>query len=227
MEFKKVEKITGHGLLLERIKGQQRFYYLNDSKADVLYFEINPSLFKHDAIEGDKPQFYDLKNGKIYEPIKSQDNVIYSDDILYFNSYIYFIQLNLNNWILTLFEYSPGKELNKKFVRVVDDLNLYNLHLVFGDDGPYIVGEEHGYEEITEIGIYPKNFRAKRDDFGDELTLIKDHQLYFDTMVDEHDEAGNFVENYDAIVVKDFSGNFICREKGTMKFLHDGTWWII
>ena len=57
--------------------------------------------------------------------------------------------------------------------------------------------------------------------------MIKDHQLYFDTMVDEHDEAGNFVENYDAIVVKDFSGNFICREKGTMKFLHDGTWWII
>lgn len=59
MEFKKVEKITGHGLLLERIKGQQRFYYLNDSKDDVLYFEINPSLFKHDAIEGDKLQFYD------------------------------------------------------------------------------------------------------------------------------------------------------------------------
>lgn len=227
MEFKRAEKVTGNGLFLERIKGQERYYFLLDSKDDVLYFEINPTLFKHAGIEGDSLKFYDFKTGKIYEPIKPQDNVIYSDAIVYFDGYIYFTQLDLNNWTLTLYQYLPGKELTKKFVRVVADLDLYNPHLVPGDDGPFIVGEDRDGDEITEIGFYPENFRAKREDSGDELTLIKDHQLYFDTMVDEYDNAGNFVNNHDEIVVKDFDGKVVHREKGTMKLLPDGTWWII
>lgn len=173
-------------------------------------------------VAGHVLNFYDLATGKMYEPIKPHDNVLYSKFIVYFKKYLYFIQADFNNDTLTMYEYLPRKELNVKLIRSLHGLHLYNLGLIPSDVGPYLVGQDISDEEDTyDVGYYPETFRFREDNL-ENFCFIKEHLLYFEDEIEEYDDDDNYIDSYSEIVVKDFNSNVLHRERGSLNLMPDG-----
>lgn len=225
MKIRRFDRINAQ--YIEEIDGQSRYYYYTAQNLTDFYDVVEYKLLKNGkSFAGTDLYFLDTKTGKTYQPFAPEKNVLISNNIIFYNGKIYFIKADFNIDLLIVYKYLPGEEPEVVVMRMLHDTKLYNLGLIPGDDQVYLIGEGDEEEEnTTEICYFPEQFTIQEDP-DETLLLIHDHQLYFDRDVEIYDDDDNYVDSYDEIVIKDFKGNVVHREKGTLQLLADGHWWI-
>ena len=77
---------------------------------------------------------------------------------------------------------------------------------------------------------YPERFSFALQP-NETACFIEDDKVYLEAWVeegwdDEHDCAGPDYMFYDEVIVKDFSGNTLSEEVGSLNQGPDGNWWI-
>lgn len=245
MKINRFDKINAQ--YIEEIDGQSRYYYYSPQFPFDFFDFIEDKVLKNaKSVDGTDLYFLDTKTGKTYQPFAPEKNVLISNNITFFNGKIYFIVVDFNIDLLTVYKYLPGEKPEVVVIRTLHDTKLYNIQLIPGDDQVYLIAEDYDpaeddnadeeneddeedqeEEETSTLNIcyFPEQLTIEEGP-DETLLLIHNHQLYFDHDVEIYDDDGNYVSGYDEVVVKDFDGNVVHREKGALQLLNDGNWWI-
>ncbi|MGP1489285.1 MAG: hypothetical protein ACTTIX_08755 [Peptoanaerobacter stomatis] len=215
--IRRFEKVCGN--YVEMIYGQKRLGY---SISDTVGFYDMFELQKEGERQGSDIIFYDYENGKVYEPFEKEKNVIY-DKPIYVKGAYYFLKGDFNKNIMTLFKYLP-EDLPEKITELnIGDINLYNLKII-GDE-VYIISED---EYI--VSYYPKRFQFPLEP-NECVLLIDNDKVFIEAWIEEgwDDEkhcATDEYKYYHKLIVKDFFGNLLYEEIGSLDQNPDGNWWI-
>lgn len=212
--FKNIE-----GRYIEEIEGQNRLAFAHSENTDF-YDLIEWS--EQGGYQGSVIQFYDFSNGNVYTPFAKKKNVVYSKP-RYLHGFYYFLQGDYDEQKIVLYRYFPEDVLEAVTELCMEDVNLYNLN---------IIGEEIHIVSQDDIFqcYYPENisFPLNRNE---SVVLIADGKVYCEAWFEEgwDDERGCRTDNYkcyDKIITKDYKGNILSEEVGTLYHATDGTWWI-
>lgn len=237
MKLNRFTEISKKELNLERITGQTRYYY---QPAEFDFYDVlDDHLLANGPFKGQDLKFFDTKTSKIYHPLPIEDNVLYSDLMVYFDHHIYFVQADFSKNLIILYRYQPDKKPEVVLVQSMQDTCLYNLGLTIGDDNVYLLGEDIKAEdrnnseeddqgESIYICYYPKKFVVKEEPL-EEFCFVHNHLLYFDKLIEKYDEDGNYLEDQDEseVIIKDLNNHVVKVEPGNLQELEDGNWWII
>lgn len=217
MKLNRFETVSG--VYVEKISGQSRIGY---SLSDTMDFYDMVEQSKKGYYHGSVLCFYDYGTGKIYEPFSKQRNVLYGAPV-YLKKYFWFLQGDYNEGKITLFRYLPG-EIPERITQLnIADIDPYNLQII-GED-VHIISENDDF-----VCYYPENFRLSKRP-NESVTMIADKKIYLSAWIEEGwDNENNRVTEdykyYDKIIVKDFDGNLLSEELGSLNQCPDGTWWI-
>lgn len=234
MKLHHFTEINKKEMNLERIPGQTRYYY---QPADFDFYDVlDDHLLANGPFKGQDLKFFDTKTGKVYRPLSIENNVLYSDLMVYFDHFIYFVQADFNKNVIVLYRYQPDNKPEVVLVQSMQDTCLYNLGLTLGDDNVYLLGEDTEAEDRLDkkeegesiyICYYPKKFIIKEEPL-EEFAFIHNNLLYFDKLIEKYDEDGNYLEDQDEsqVIIKDFNNHVIKVEPGNLQELDDGNWWI-
>lgn len=104
-----------------------------------------------------------------------------------------------------------------------DELDLYNLDLI--GDRIHVISQNETFR-----CYYPEKISFPRQPH-ETVCFIEDQKIYFEAFVeegwdDENECATDDYNYYDKVVVRDFEGNQISEQKGSLYQAADGTWWI-
>lgn len=177
---------------------------------------------KKNCYKGSIISFYDYENGKVYKPFQKQRNVLYGKPV-YLKNYFWFLQGDYNVGEVTLFRYLPD-EIPEMITKLnIEDIDTYNLRII-GED-IHIISED---DEV--ISYYPKKFKFCRDPH-ESIQMIVEDKVYLLAWVEEGwDEENNLATEdykyYHKVVVRDFEGNVLSEELGSLDQGPDGIWWI-
>lgn len=168
---------------------------------------------------GSQISFFDLADGRVYTPFQNRENVVYGKPLYYDGTY-YFLRGDFNTGVIFLLRFLPGSTpATLKEFRAAD-LDLYNLELI-GD--PVHVASQTVGERFD--CYYPDRFSIILDD-NESVVHMEDGKIYISDWVEEGecDTAG--YKYYERLIIKDFSGNVLSDEIGSLDQTPDGTWWI-
>lgn len=232
MEIKKFDEINSFDLSV--IKGQDQYYF----SVTNFNFEITDRIkncdFRKKSVQGQDFVIFDSKIGQVYHPFIVKNNVIYLDDSIFFNGFIYLVQGNLEQNLLALFKYQPGEKpeicTNFSFSKIQDD-NLNSLLFYEGDEQVYLIGDKDKSKNkeddgpIEYIGYFPDRFDIVVP-YNEVLILIHGNLLYFDRTIDIYDEEGNWIKAKSLIVVRNQLGKVVETRSGLLDQIPNGEWWI-
>ncbi|MCR5099901.1 MAG: hypothetical protein K6B41_00945 [Butyrivibrio sp.] len=209
-----------NGLYIEKIIGQDRLAYATSDSED-LYDLIEYS--KRGGYQGSVIIFYDFENGKVYRPFEKKRDVIYSKPE-YVDGYYYFLQADYGLKKVTLYKYMPETVLEKVTEFSTDDVNLYNLGIM-GEKVHVISQEGNAF-----CCYYPEKFSFTLENH-ETVQFIYDELVYIEAWVEEgwdeeKDCATDNYKYYSKVVIRDFDGNKISEEIGSIYQATDGTYWI-
>jgi len=168
-------------------------------------------------------RFYDLRDGRIYEPFGKKRNTAYGKPI-YANGRFWFLQADLTERKVTLFRYMPVHDPESVAEFVMDEVRLYNLQLI--GNPLYMISQDGKTAEC----YYPERFSiplcARQT-----VELIEDGKVYLEEWEEEGwDElSGRATDDYryySKIIATDLSSNVLSEETGSLFRAPDGTYWI-
>ncbi len=212
--FKQVE-----GNYIEKIVGQERFAYAHSDSSD--FYDI-VGWAERGGYQGSVIIFYDYETGNVYKPFDKKRNILYSNPA-YVNEEYYFLQGDFNKKKIILYRYYPEKILEKVTELGTDEVNLYNLGIIGRQ--VHIVSQEDKFE-----CYYPeKIFMPLKP--NESVILIENGKIYIEAWIEEgwdneKDCETDEYKYYNKIIVKDYKGNILSEEIGTLNQAPDGTWWI-
>ena len=173
--------------------------------------------------QGSVIKFYDFENGNVYTPFEKKRDVIYSKPA-YEDGFYYFLQGDYGLKRVTLYKYLPEEVLEEVTEFSLDEVDLYNLQ---------IVGQKvHVISQNAEVFkcYYPEkmSFALKPNET---VELITDDKVILEAWIeegwdDENDCATDDYKFYNKVIVKDFDGNLISEEVGSIYQAADGTYWM-
>lgn len=217
VKFNRFKEISGS--YVSEITGQSRLGY---SISDTVDFYDMIEWSKRGDYRGSIILFYDYDNREIYKPFKQQKNVLYGSPVFLKESY-WFLQGDFNKKKITLFRYLPDNTPEMITQLDTDKVELNNLRIT-GED-IHITSEDDDFK-----CYYPLEFGFAKD-IHEGVDFIADGKVYMSSWVEEGwDTDSNCptenYEYYDKMVVRDFSGNLISEERGSLFQRDDGSWWI-
>lgn len=217
MKLNRFETVSGTHI--EPISGQSRIgYSLNDF---MDFYDIIEHSKKGDY-HGSVISFYDYGNGKIYEPFPKQRNISYGQPV-YSNHCFWFLQGDYNQGIYTLYRYLPG-EIPQMITQLnIADVNPYNLRII--GVGVHIINEDDDF-----ICYYPEHFRFTKAS-NESVMLIANGKIYLSAWIEEgwdteNDCTSEEYKYYEKVIIRDFNGNILSEELGSLNQCSDGSWWI-
>jgi hypothetical protein len=217
--IKRFSKIEGR--CVEKIDGQDRFGY---SQSDFGNFYDLIEWAKRGGYQGNELLIYDFYTGNVYKPFDKRRNVVYGAPV-YIDEFLYFLQGDYDNKKVNLYRYIPEKVLEKITELNMEEVNLYNLRII--GNPLYVISQE------SEDGFrcyYPTEISFPLDEH-ESVVLIEDGQVYLEKWVeegwdDENYRATDAYKYYNRIIIKDFAGNTISEEIGSLNKSAEGDWWI-
>lgn len=215
--IKRFEEVEGR--YIEKIIGQDRFAFAQSDTSDF-----------YDLIEwsetgnypGSTIMFFDFESGNVYRPFEKKSNVIYSNPV-YSQGFCYFLQGDYGEKKITLYRCFPGSCLEKETELSTDEVNLYNLRLI--GNGVHIISQDENFE-----CYYPEKISFPKKD-NETAMLIEDERIFFEAWIEEGwDSEKNCATDayryYEKLIVRDFNGNMLSEEVGSLHQASDGTWWL-
>ena len=166
--------------------------------------------------------FYDLETGDIYTPYALKRNTVYTNP-LYINGKYWFIRADYDDKTVTLISYTPKKGPEEVTVLDLEKVNLYNLQ-VMGIE-PHIVSQSERF-----VSYYPEKFSFPLQ--GNEtVNFVAGGMVYIEAWVEEgwdeeHQCAGENYRFYNKLLIKDFHGNTVSEDVGSIFFAPDGNYYI-
>lgn len=100
-------------------------------------------------------------------------------------------------------------------------MNLYNLRLV--GEPVHVISSAERLE-----CYYPERFSLQLDSH-ETIVCIQDRKLYLSEWVEEGLEEGIMTRKYkyyEKMIIKDFKGDILSNEIGSLYQLPDGSWWL-
>lgn len=218
--IKRFNKVEGRAV--ETIYGQERYGYSHSDFED-LYDLIEWA--KMGGYQGSELLIYDFQTGEVYKPFDKKRNTVCSDPVSADRS-IYFLQGSYDEKKVRLYKYLPGGMPEKAAELSMDEVSLYNLTVI---GNPVYVISQNEDDELFRC-YYPDQFsfplRAHET-----VMLIDDGKIYSEQWIeegwdDERNCATDEYRYYDKILVRDFAGNILSEEVGSLNKTESGDWWI-
>ena len=220
--LKRFEKVTGS--YIETIAGQKRFAFSHSDTAD--FYDL-PERLQYSSYPGSVLCFYDLVTGKVYQPFDKRQNILYGNPVYLENKY-YFLQGDFNCKLIKLYQWVPDSCLQQVTQLSIKEVNLYNLHIIgdIFDRGPradIIMDEQF-------VCYYPQKFSFPLGS-SESAIRIEGDKVYLEAWVEEGwDSEKNCATDryryYDKLITRDFDGNLLSEEVGSLYQAPDGSWWI-
>lgn len=207
------------GRYIVKILGQDRLAFAHSDTNDF-YDLIEWS--KAGGYQGSILMFFDFDSGNVYKPFTKKRNVVYSNPV-YVGGFYYFLQGDYDEKKIILYRYIPEKSIEKVTELRTEKVNLYNLRII--GDSVHIISQEDSFE-----CYYPERISFPME--GKETVIfMEDDKIYFETWVEEgwDDEKGCATDQYNyyhKVITRDYKGNTLSEEVGSIYQASDGTWWI-
>lgn len=209
-----------NGLYIEKIIGQDRLAYAMSDTED-LYDLIEYA--ERGGYQGSVIKFYDFDNGNVYMPFEKKRDVIYGKPI-YTDGFYYFLQADYGLKKVTLYKYLPETILEVVTEFGMDEVNLYNLTII-GEKVRVIssCGDKFFCYYPEKLSLTLRNHEA--------VVLMTEDEIISEEWVeegwdDENDCATDSYKLYYKVIIRDFDGNIISEEIGSIHQAPDGTYWI-
>lgn len=105
----------------------------------------------------------------------------------------------------------------------IKEVNLYNLHII--GDSVHIVSQDEQF-----VCYYPQKFSFPLGS-SESAIRIEGDKVYLEAWVEEGwDSEKNCATDryryYDKLITRDFDGNLLSEEVGSLYQAPDGSWWI-
>lgn len=216
MEVKRCGSVAG--MYYELIPGQDRYGFAHSDSEE--FYEI-PDWESSGGYQGATIHFLDFDIGMVHIPFDKKRNVCYGNPV-YFDDFIYFLQGDFNRKEIALLKYLPEQCCEHVCRFNIEDISLYNLHIVTGDQ-VYVVGQENGL-----AGYYPARFVCPLEP-KESIVCIEKNRLYINAWIEEgieNDRVTDKYKYYEKLIIKDFQGNVISEELGTLTLFQNGSWWL-
>ena len=209
-----------NGLYIEKIIGQDRIAYAMSDTED-LYDLIEYA--ERGGYQGSVIKFYDFDNGNVYMPFEKKRDVIYGKPI-YTDGFYYFLQADYGLKKVTLYKYFPETILEVVTEFGMDEVNLYNLSII-GEKVHVIssCGDKFSCYYPEKLSLTLRNHEA--------VVLMTEDEIISEEWIeegwdDENDCATDSYKLYYKVIIRDFDGNIISEEIGSIHHAPDGTYWI-
>ena len=207
------------GTYIEKIIGQDQLAY-GHSDTNDFYDLIEWS--ENGGYRGSVIRFYDFENGNVYVPVEKKRNTVYSDPA-YADGFYYFLQGDYDKRRIVLYRYLPEKLPELVTELSTEEVNLYNLRIV--GNPVHIVSQEDRFE-----CYYPQRISFPKK-VNESTAFIEDGKIYFNAWIEEgwNDEKNCATEEYkyyNKVIIRDYEGNILSEEVGSLYQATDGTWWI-
>lgn len=216
--FNRFEKVRG--MSIDKIIGQERFAF---TQTDYIGFYDMIEYSKKQTYQGSSIAFYDFFTGKVYEPFEKTKNVLYGNPV-YIDGYFYFLKGDYNDNTITLLKHFPDTLLETVEEFKMSEMDLYNLGII--GNPLYIISQDNE----TFNCYYPKRISFPLNP-NETVFFIENEKIYLEAWQEEEFDkekwcATKDYKYYDKITVKDFKGNTISEEIGSLYQAPDGNWWI-
>lgn len=207
------------GRYIEKITGQDRLAFARSDTSDF-YDLIEQS--KSGGYQGSTIMFFDFESGEVYKPFLQKRNVVYSSPV-YAAGVYYFLQGDYDEKKITLYSYVLKDAVEKVTELSTQEVNLYNLRLI--GDSVHIVSQDDNFE-----CYYPEKLSFPIEG-NESAVFMDDGRIYFEAWIEEgwDDErwcATDQYKYYNKVIVKDYNGNTLSQDVGSLYQAADGTWWI-
>ena len=216
--IKRFKETTGR--YITKIYGQDRLAYAHSDSSDP--YDL-VEWAERGGYPGSVIMFYDLENGEVYVPFEKKKDVLYSDPA-YADGAYYFLQGDYASKLVVLYKYTPGETPETVTEFDMADIKLYNFQ---------IIGEK--VHVIAQNGDNLESYYPNRFSFAlktnETVELIEGDRVYIEAWFeegwdDEHECAGINYRFYHKVIVKDFNGNTVSEELGSLYRAQDGIYWI-
>ena len=212
--FKEIE-----GRYIEKIIGQDRLAFAHSDTKD--FYDLI-TWAKSGGYQGSVIMFFDFQSGNVYRPFAKKKNVVYSDPV-YTEGFYYFLQGDYDEKRIALYRYIPEKVMEKVTELSTEEVNLYNLRII--GDSVHIVSQEDYF-----ACYYPEKISFPAEN-NEHAIFVDDGKIYFEAWVekgwdDEKDRATDEYHYYCKVIVRDYEGNALSEDVGSICQASDGTWWI-
>ena len=209
-EFNRIQ-----GRKKKKIAGQERFKYSKSDYEDL--HDLIPIIEKGDY-PGCELIFYDLRTLLMYRPFDKVWDVGYSDPV-FIDDAFYILEVDYGLRLVSLYKYYPEKEIELIDVLDRDEVNLYNLKVV--EYPLHIISQDR---ENYFHCYYPEKFSFQLGE-GENVVSIVDGKVYVEKWL-EGDCPSQNCRYYHKIIVKDYEGNVLSEEIGSINDGLDDEWWI-
>ena len=208
------------GLYIEKILGQDRLAFAMSDSTDM--YDL-VEFAERGGYQGSVIKFYDFENGNVYTPFEKKRDVIYSKPA-YEDGFYYFLQGDYGLKRVTLYKYLPEEVLEEVTEFSLDEIDLYNLQIV----GQKVHVISQNAEEFKCYYPEKMSFALKPNET---VELITEDKVILEAWIeegwdDENDCATDEYKFYNKVIVKDFDGNLISEEVGSIYQAADGTYWM-
>ena len=215
--IRRFEETTG--LYVEKIPGQDRFAFAQTDSSD--FYDLI-EWAERGEYPGSVILFYDLVTGRVYRPFEKKRNVLFSNPV-YADGLLYFLKGDYTEKKITLYRCIPGELLEVVTGFDAADVNFYNLRII--GNPVYVVSQDERFE-----CYYPERLSFLKDE-RETVMMIEDGKVYLERWVeegwDEEQEcATEDYRYYNKVIVRDFTGQVLSEEDGSLFQAADGTWWI-
>lgn len=207
------------GRNIERIAGQDRFAFAHTDSND--FYDLAEWSISG-GYPGSSLMFFDFASGDVYKPFAKKRNVLYSDPV-YADGFYYFLRGDYGERKITLYRCMPGTVLEKVTELDTEEVDLYNLRVI--GDSVHIISQGERF-----ACYYPESLSFPMES-NETAVFISDSKIYFEAWIEEgwDSEKGCAGENYkyySKVIVKDYQGNTLSEETGSLHHAADGSWWI-
>lgn len=208
------------GIYVEQIKGHSRYGYA--IRRDGIDMYDMPNILEERDYQGQEIFFFDYETMQRYQPFQREVNVLYESPV-YKDGAFCFLQADFNKKIITLFEYTLGEKPKAVTMLNTDEVNLYNLRI--RGEGVYITSSDDEF-----VCYYPEKFSFKLEK-NEGVEFMDEGKVYLSAWIeegwdDEYNIPSDAYKYYDKVVVRDYQGNLISEEVGSLHQREDGSWWI-
>ena len=217
--------------MLKRFKESKGIYIADIASQDRLAYSLSSNTDFYDMYQwpaeeicpGMCLRFHDLSDGSVYQPFELKDDVIYGS-VLYSEEFYWFLQADRMAREIRLFRFLPATVPEAVRSFSMDEVDTYNL-AVMGDKVHVTSQDQNMF-----CCYYPERFAFP---IGNHETavFIDDHKVYLENWIEEgwdeeNDRAGKDYRFYDEVIIRDFEGNILSKETGTLYQDRNGSWWI-
>ena len=209
-----------NGIYIADIAGQVRLAYSLSSNIDFYDLQNWP---EQESCPGMILRFFDLHDGNVYQPFESQEGVIYGEP-LYAQGCYWFLQAIRPSRKIVLYRYQLSGIPEAITGFSMDAVDTYNFSLM--GDKLHVTSQNHD----TFVCYYPERFAFSLG-VHETAVFIDDDKVYLENWIEEgwdseNDRPGEDYRFYDEVIVRNFQGDLLSRETGTLYQSRDGSWWI-